>query len=89
MTGITPPPELAQEMAEPLAKKTPNVVKVDNTYIYVHFLREVEQEIQQKAFAVKAGLDVFSKAELFAYTLLEAKGYFSVQRQPTNEEVKR
>ena len=73
-------------MTELLAEKPPEVVKVDNTYVYVHFLREVEQEIQQKAFAVNAGLDTFSKAELFAYMLLEARGYFSVLPEPTSEE---
>jgi hypothetical protein len=54
----------------------PKIVKVDNTYCYVHFLQEVEEEIQKKAFVVSAGLDTFSKAELFAYLLLEARGYF-------------
>lgn len=73
-------------MIELLTEKPPKVVKVDNTYFYVHFLREVEQEIQQKVFVVNAGLDVFSKAELFAYTLLEARGYFSVLPEPTSEE---
>jgi hypothetical protein len=69
-----------------LTETPPKVVKVDNTYFYAHFLREVEQEIQQKAFVVNAGLDTFSKAELFAYTLLEARGYFSVLPEPTSEE---
>jgi hypothetical protein len=35
---------------------------------------------------VNAGLDTFSKAELFAYTLLEARGYFSVLPESTSEE---
>lgn len=73
-------------MTELLTEKPPKVVKVDNIYVYVHFLQEVEQEIQQKAFVVNAGLDTFSKAELFAYTLLEARGYFSVLPEPTSEE---
>jgi hypothetical protein len=73
-------------MTELLTEKPPKVVKVDNTYFYVHFLREVEQEIQQKVFVVNAGLDTFSKVELFAYTLLEARGYFSVLPKPTSEE---
>ena len=73
-------------MTELLTEKPPKVVKIDNTYVYVHFLQEVEQEIQQKAFVVNAGLDTFSKAELFAYTLLEARGNFSVLPKPTSEE---
>jgi len=73
-------------MTELLTEKPPKVVKVDNTYFYVHFLQEVEQEIQQKTFVVNAGLDTFSKAELFAYTLLEARGYFSALPKPTSEQ---
>jgi len=70
-----------------LSKETPpKIIKVDNTYFYVHFLQEVEQEVKKKAFLVSAGLDTFSKAELFAYTLLEAMGYFYVSPEPTNKE---
>lgn len=46
------------------------------TYYYADFLREVEEEIQKKAFVVKAGIDQFSKAETLAYCLLQANGYF-------------
>jgi hypothetical protein len=46
------------------------------TYFYVDFLKEVEEEIQKKAFLVSSGLDSFTRAELFAYEALKANGYF-------------
>lgn len=48
-------------------------------YYFKDFLEEVEQEIQQKAFRVQAGIDTFSKAEQLAYMVLEQNGYFSVE----------
>lgn len=46
-------------------------------YYKTSFLREVEKEIQSKAFRVRSGLDVFSKAEQLAYMVLESQGYFN------------
>jgi len=71
------------QMIEPSERKQPTVERVDNTYCYVHFLQEVEQEIQRKSFMVKSGLDTYSKAELFAYTILQARGYFKTT-EPTS-----
>ncbi len=73
-------------MTELSTEKPRQVIGIDNTYFYIDFLQEVEQEIQQKAFMVNAGLDAFSRAELFAYTLLERRGYFSVLPEPTSEK---
>ena len=73
-------------MTELSTEKTRQVIGIDSTYFYIDFLQEVEQEIQQKVFRVKAGLDAFSKAERFAYALLEARGYFSVSPELTSEK---
>jgi hypothetical protein len=73
-------------MTEISTEKPRQVIGIDNTYFYIDFLQDVEQEIQQKAFRVNAGLDAFSKAELFVYALLEARGYFSVLLEPTSKK---
>ena len=52
-------------------------------YFYEDFLKELEKEIQKKAFLVALSLDSFTRAELFAYETLKANGYFSV---PDSEE---
>lgn len=47
-------------------------------YFYEDFLKELEKEIQKKAFLVSSGVDSFTRAELFAYETLKANGYFPV-----------
>lgn len=58
-----------------------------STYYYTDFLKEVEEEIQKKAFLVNAGLDKFSKAEIFAYWALHANGYFFVEPEQANHDL--
>lgn len=57
----------------------PKIVSLNNTtWFYSSFLRELEKEIQGKAYEVQAGIDKFSKAEMFAYMVLQNNGYFEV-----------
>ena len=46
-------------------------------YCNTSFLREVERELQEKAFTVRSGLDNFTKAEQLAYMVLESQGFFT------------
>lgn len=59
-------------------KKEPkNVGLRDCGYYKGSFLREVEKELQSKAFVVKTGLTQFTKAEQLAYMVLQSQGYFN------------
>ena len=49
----------------------------DCGYYKTPFLRQVEEELQRKAFTVSSGLDKFSKAEQLAYLVLESQGFFT------------
>lgn len=56
-----------------------------DAYFYEDFLKEVEDEIQKKAFLVSSGVDSFTRAELFAYETLKANGYFFVPPSENTE----
>jgi hypothetical protein len=45
-------------------------------YYKTSFLHEVVKELQDKAFVVKSGLDVFSKSDQLAYLILNSQGFF-------------
>ena len=62
----------------PLSPKTKAVLTgLHNCgYYKKSFLQEVVKELQDKAFVVKSGLDVFSKAEQLAYLVLNSQGFF-------------
>lgn len=51
------------------------------TYYRVDFLKQVAQELMKKEFLVRTGLDMFSKAELFAYAVLLDNGFFEEQEE--------
>ena len=48
-------------------------------YYNTSFLREVERELQEKAFTVRSGLTNFTKAEQLAYMVLESQGFFACE----------
>lgn len=48
-------------------------------YYNTSFLREVERELQEKAFTVRSGLTNFTKAEQLAYMVLESRGFFACE----------
>lgn len=61
-----------------VAQEEPKLVGLyDCGYYKSSFLREVENELQSKAFVVKTGLTKFTKAEQLAYMVLQSQGYFN------------
>lgn len=51
-------------------------------YYYVHFLEEVAEELRQKAFLVRSGLDSVTKAEQLAYAVLCSNGFLQEEEEP-------
>jgi hypothetical protein len=64
------------------------IVKLfSHTYFYEDFLKEVEEEIQKKAFLVSSGVYSFTRAQLFANETLKANNYFFVPPAENTENV--
>jgi hypothetical protein len=79
---------MAHSLSNEMSNEKRKVIRFENCgYYYVEFLQKVEEELQRKAFTVRAGIDSFSTAEQLAYTVLQSQGYFTVQPQPTSEEI--
>lgn len=67
--------------------KKSEVISLRSTFAYyrVDFLKQVAQELMKKEFLARTGLDMFSKAELFAYAVLLDNGFFEEEEE--EEEV--
>jgi len=64
-------------------EKPPKFIRLHCDPIFSEsFVEEVVEELKLKAPCVKMGLDTVSKTDQFAFTILEAKGYF-----PTDVEL--
>ena len=75
---------MAHSLSNEMSNEKRKVIGFENCgYYYVEFLQKVEEELQRKAFTVRAGMDSFSAGEQLAYTVLQSQGYFTVQPQPT------